>query len=138
MSTVTQDARTALKTALETQFTSVRKYDSLDIHGSSYVTLGSPRWKVAPQYDQKLGVQTVTFPVHCYTLIDNADAALAYVDANFHKILAALGGDRTASGKFPSMDVDPDVDVDYVRTDSHQLYAIITFLVTVAPFPNVA
>lgn len=138
MSTVTQDARTALAAKLDDQFSVVRKYDSQDIHGSSYVTIGSPNWLLRDGPDQQYGVAKITFPIHCYTLIDAADASQAYVDANFHKLLAALGGDRTLGGKVPACDLESDVSTSYWRTDSGQLYAIITMVVVVTPFSNVA
>jgi hypothetical protein len=141
MSTVTQDARTALAAKLDDQFSVVRKYDSQDIHGSSYVTIGSPDWQLREQPeqpDQQYGVASISFPIHCYTLIDAADASQAYVDANFHKVLAALGGDRTLGGKVPSCDLESAVSTSYWRTESGQMYAITTFVVVVTPFANVA
>ena len=134
---VTTDARQSLVDRLVTQFTSVLKYDTMDVHGSSYVSIGIPKWTLT-RWDQGYGIETIDFPIHCYTMIDTADTVLAYVDANFHKMLTALGADRTIGGDAPSTTVDEDVDVAYLRTESGQLYAVITFMVTVTPFPNVA
>lgn len=143
MSAITQDCRTLLQTQLDTQLGVVRKYDGWDVHGTSYATIGTPTWNlVVPDApDQAYGVQAITFPVYVYQFVDgSAEKSMEYQDANFHKVLAALGSDRTLgnASKVRSSEVVGEVTGEVYRTEAGQAVSVLLFNVRVVPVPNVA